>query len=258
MRRRRLYALLMPRAVPLMLLLVLAPLAAGASSPPAGSSQEPTADDLAMVRQQLAAARSALAKLATLGVSERGRQELGQRIRRAEEALSRYERLTERGVPRKRAQGALFAAGAVMVADDTTLIGTIDDALLPILAVGALATLILTHAPPTVPELGQVWQEVTAAMVAVGQEAERVKREAARPRVLPARSNCQKHFERCQDTYLGRRDGGGFGQTLCSACFKFCKSQGLWPEALGPKMPCQWWDWLGTAPPGFEPQRSAP
>ncbi|HEX2570761.1 MAG TPA: hypothetical protein VH877_14485 [Polyangia bacterium] len=258
MRQRRVCALLVPRAAQLVLLLVLAPLAAHASSPPAGSSQEPTADDLAMGRQQLAAARSALAKLATLGVSERGRQELGQRIRRAEEALSRYERLTERGAPRKRAQGALFAAGAVLVADDTTLIGTIDDALLPILAVGALATLILTHGPPTVPELGQAWQEVTAAMVAVGQEAERVKKEAARPRVLPARSNCQKHFERCQDTYLGRRNSGGFGKTLCDACFELCNGQGLWPEALGPKMPCQWWDWIGTAPPGGDPKRSAP
>jgi hypothetical protein len=42
------------------------------------------------------------------------------------------------------------------------------------LAVGALARLILRHGRPTVPELTQAWQEVTAAMVAVGQEVERV------------------------------------------------------------------------------------
>jgi hypothetical protein len=251
-------ALFMRRAVLLGSLLALMPLAARASSPPAGSTQEPTADDLAMIRQQIAAARSALGKLAALQVPERSRQELDRRIQRATEALSRYERLAQRGAPRKKAQGVLFAAGAVMVADDTTLIGTIDDALLPILAVGALATLILTHGPPTVPELGQAWQEVTAAMMAVGQEAERVKKEAARPRVLPARSDCRKHYERCQDTYLGTRHSGGFGKTLCDACFDRCKGQGLWPDALGPKMPCQWWDWIGTAPPGGEPKRSAP
>ncbi|HEX2568159.1 MAG TPA: hypothetical protein VH877_01290, partial [Polyangia bacterium] len=186
MRQRTLYAFPVPRAAAVVFLLALAPLAVHAS-PPAGSPQEPTADDLAVIRQQIAAARSALGKLATLQVPEPSRQELDRRIQRATEALSRYERLTQRGAPRKKAQGALFAAGAVMVADDTTLIGTIDDALLPILAVGALATLILTHGPPTAPELGQAWQEVTAAMMAVGQEAERVKKEAARPRVMPAR-----------------------------------------------------------------------
>ena len=240
-----------------MLLLTLAPLAVRASSPPAGSSQEPTADDLAMVRQQLAAARSALAKLVTLGVSERGRQELGQRIRRAEEALSRYERLTERGAPRKRAQGALFTAGAVIMADDTTLIGTIDDALLPILAVGALATLLLTHGPPTVPELGQAWQEVTAAMMAVGQEAERVKKEAARPRVLPARSDCKKHYERCLESYLGQRSGG-WNRTMCQNCWERCKNAKYWPDTVGENQPCQWWDWIGTVPPRDLPSRSVP
>jgi hypothetical protein len=237
-------------------MLALAPLVARASSPPAGSSQEPTADDLAMIRQQIAASRSALGKLAALQVPAKDREGLDQRIQRAEEALSRYERLAQRGAPRKRAQGVLFAAGAVIVADDMTLIGTIDDALLPILAVGALATLILTHGPPTVPELGQAWQEVTAAMVAVGQEAERVKKEAARPRVLPARSDCKKHYERCQDTFLGTPNSGGFGKTLCDACFDRCKGQKIWPDALDPKRPCQWWDWLDAA--GGEPKRSAP
>ncbi|HEX2568161.1 MAG TPA: hypothetical protein VH877_01300 [Polyangia bacterium] len=257
MRQRTLYAFPVPCAAAVVFLLALAPLAVHAS-PPAGSPQEPTADDLAMIHQQIAAARSALGKLAALQVPEPSRQELDRHIQRATEALSRYERLTQRGAPRKKAQGALFAAGAVMVADDTTLIGTIDDALLPILAVGALATLILTHGPPTAPELGQAWQEVTAAMVAVGQEAERVKKEAARPRVMPARSNCRKHYERCQDTFLGTPNSGGWGQTLCKACFDRCQREGIWPDALGPKRPCQWWDWLGTAPPGGEPQRSTP
>jgi hypothetical protein len=131
---------------------MLMPVAAHAS-PPAGSAQEPTADDLAMIREHLAAARSALAKLAALRVPEQSRQELDRRIQQAAEALSRYERLAQRGAPRKKAQGVLFVAGAAIVADDTTFIGTIDDALLPILAVGALATLILTHGPPTAPEL---------------------------------------------------------------------------------------------------------
>ncbi|HEX2568163.1 MAG TPA: hypothetical protein VH877_01310 [Polyangia bacterium] len=257
MRQRMLCALLMPSAVLLGLVLALAPLAAHAS-PPAGSPQEPTADDLAMIRQQIAAARSALGKLAALQVPEPSRQELDRRIQRATEALSRYERLAQRGAPRKKAQGALFAAGAVMVADDTTLIGTIDDALLPILAVGALATLILTHGPPTVPELGQAWQEVTAAMMAVGQQAERVKREAARPRVMPARSDCKKHYERCQDTYLGKPHSGGWGKSICQQCLDRCKDSSAWPDVTPDGKPCQWWEWIGVVPPGGLPRRSTP
>jgi hypothetical protein len=237
---------------------VLAPVAAIASPPPAVLAKEPTADDLAMIRQQIAAARSALGKLAALQVPEQSRQELDRRIQRATEALSRYERLAQRGAPRKKAQGVLFVAGAAIVADDTTLIGTIDDALLPILAVGALATLILTHGPPTAPELDRAWQEVTAAMMAVGQEAERVKKAAARPRVLPARSNCQKHYERCQDTYLGRPNSGSFGKTICNECLDLCKSNGFWPEATGANKPCQWWEWIGTTAPGGEPKRATP
>jgi hypothetical protein len=236
---------------------VLAPVAI-ASPPPAVLAKEPTADDLTMIHRQIAAARSALGKLAALQVPEQSRQELDRRIQRATEALSRYEHLAQRGFPRKRAQGVLFVAGAAIVADDTTLIGTIDDALLPILAVGALATLILTHGPPTAPELSQAWQEVTAAMMAVGQEAERVKKEAARPRVLPARSNCQKHYERCLGTYLGQPHSGGRGRTMCLNCFDRCQKAKYWPDTVGENQPCQWWDWIGTVPPRDQPSRSVP
>jgi hypothetical protein len=152
----------------------------------------------------------------------------------------------------------LFVAGAAIVADDTTLIGTVDDALLPLLAVGALATLILTHGPPTAPELGQAWQEVTAAMMAVGQEAERVKKEAARPRVLPARSDCRKHYERCQESYLGRPNSGGRGRSRCYNCFELCQRSKSWPEVVGDNQPCQWWEWLGMPPLGGEPGRGTP
>jgi hypothetical protein len=242
----------------LAVMLVLAPVVAIASPPPAVLAKEPTADDLAIIRQQIAAARSALGKLAALQVPEQSRQELDRRIQRATEALSRYERLAQRGAPRKKAQGVLFVAGAAIVADDTTLIGTIDDALLPIITVGALATFILTHGSPTAPELSQAWQEVTAAMMAVGQEAERVKKEAARPRVMPARSDCKKHYERCLESYLGQPRSGGWNRTLCQNCWNICRNQKYWPEAVGDNQPCQWWEWIGTLPPTGKPNRSVP
>jgi hypothetical protein len=248
-------------AAPLALVLTFAPLAAFASSPPPGGfSQEPTADDLAMVRKQIAEARSALAKLAALEVPKKDRHELDQRLKRAEEALTRYERLSERGKSRQRTQGVLFAAGAVFVADDASIVGAIDDALLPILAVGGLATLILTHGPPSVPELATAWQEVAVAMVAVGQEAARIKKEAARPRVIPARSQCQKHYERCQETYLGKRNSGYWGSSICKACWDQCNNKKYWPDTTGDGKPCTWWteDWWSTAPSGGEPQRRTP
>ena len=258
MRPRSLCTFFASRAVPLAFLLAFTPLPALASSPPAGIAQEPTADDLAMVRKQIAQARSALAKLTALEVPQKNRHELDQRIQQADETLSRYEHLAGRGTPRRRTQGVLFAAGAVIVADDVSFIGTVDDALLPILAVGALATLLLTHGPTTVPELGHAWQDVVVAMEAVGQEAERVKRAAARPRVLPARSNCRKHFEKCQETYLGRPNSGSFGKSICDECFDRCQGGKSWPDVLDSKKPCQWWEWIGTAPPGGEPKRSTP
>lgn len=257
MRQRLLRALsIAPRAAPLALLLTLAPLVALASSPPEGVSLEPTTGDLAMVRKQIAEARSAIVKLAALEVPKKDRHEIDKRLKQAEEALTRYERLSERGKPRRRTQGVLFAAGAVFVADDASLVGAIDDVLLPILAVGALATLILTHGPPSVPELATAWQEVVVAMEAVGQEAERIKKEAARPRVLPAPRECRKHFERCQDSYLGKRSSSYWGTSICKLCFDQCQKHG-WPDFVGDK-PCRWWEWMEGMPPGGVPRRSEP
>jgi hypothetical protein len=211
-----------------------------------------------MVRKQIAEARSAIAKLAALEVPKKDRHKIDKRLKQAEEALTRYERLSERGKPRRRTQGVLFAAGAVFVADDASIVGAIDDVLLPILAVGALATLILTHGPPSVPELATAWQEVVVAMEAVGQEAERIKKEAAVPRVLPARSNCQKHLNRCLDTPLGTPHTGNWGSSVCYECFRACKDPKYWPDTTGDGKSCRWWEWRDMMPLEDKPKRTSP
>jgi hypothetical protein len=173
-------------------------------------SHEPTDADLRLVQQQIVQAKNALSRLRALPipVPAQKRQELDRRIARAETALKQYKDLVKRGKPRKRAQGIFYAAGAILVLDDASLVGTADDVLLPIVALGTLATKLLTYGPPSLPELAGAWKDVTTTMESAGQEADRVKQEAARKLNFSLRSVACRAMGRSgsQDYHQESRD----------------------------------------------------
>jgi hypothetical protein len=237
------------RAVPLAFMLMLAPLIVAASPPPRAAIREPTDKDLSTVRERIAQARGTLVRLTALPADER--RELERRVQRAEETLGRYQRLAERGKARQRTQGTLYTAGVSIVFNDVSGVGAIDDALLPLIAVGLLATHLLTQPPPAVPELAATWHEVVVAMEAVGQGADQVRKEAARKRAIPAREDCDEHAKRCLETPLGKRHSGStWNFSTCADCLDACHAQRFWPDTGWDKKSCRWWEFLGALPPG--------
>lgn len=156
-------------------------------------AQEPTPQDLAACRVRIAEARQALGRLRR--VSDEDRRELEARVRQAESALARYERLAAQGKPRRRAQGVLYTAGVAVLANDVSGVGVVDDALIPLLLLGLWATRLLAK-PVAQPELHAAWRDVVQSMTAVGAAARAAS--ARRPR-LPPRNHCREHYVRCTE-----------------------------------------------------------
>jgi hypothetical protein len=133
--------------------------------------------------------------------------------------------------------------------NDASGVGAIDDALLPLIAVGLLATHLLMQPPPSVPEFVAAWQEVVVAMEAVGREADKVRKEAARQRAIPARKNCEEHLKRCLETPLSRpHTGSTYGKSICYDCWEACRGQNVWPDSTEAGKPCRWWEWIDMTP----------
>lgn len=110
---------------------------AGVVPPPRPRIEVPTVDDVAAVRRHLDAARAALGR-----VTAERRALLAGKLAKAEAALSRFERLADANRSRRRGHRAIYAAGAMILADDLSGVGAADDVVLPSLAIALLVVQI--------------------------------------------------------------------------------------------------------------------
>lgn len=192
----------------------------------------PSDDDVELLRWHVERARRALPGLPALE-----REDMAQRIRRAEDALDRLDRALGTGSWCTKGKGYLFVAGAAVVADDATGVGAVDDIALPFLAVAALALHLMTEAPAPPAELQIAWGGVVGALDAIGRRAETLKSSPPIPL-----TNCVEHVGACLETPLGAKNSGGsWGSSICHDCLRLCESRGTWPFATGAGKDCSWW-----------------
>jgi hypothetical protein len=193
-----------------------------------------------MVRSRIEKARAALAKLHHLSAPQR--RELSSTVEKAEAALAHYEQLSQRGQTRRHASGTLYAAGATLLFDDVSGLGTIDDALLPLIALGLLAVHLATQPPVAAPELDHAWNSVITALNEAGQVASQIAA-AGRSKSRPARHNCRENMIRCLGTPLGNRGTGRSPRhSICADCLEICQGTGMWPEFGHDGKDCRWWE----------------
>lgn len=203
-----------------------------------GGAVVPTAADLAEIRGRIQAAEAAVSDL-----PPQDRAPMRQAISRAKSTLQDYERLAAKGATRQRRVGQIYVAGAVIVADDVSGLGAADDVLLPFLALGLLATHLITEAPAPPADLAQAWGDVIAGLDAVGKAAEGI-RAGQRVSPMPPMDNCTAHLQECLGTSLGdTHSGGTWGRSICRDCFDVCRGARHWPSATGHGKDCQWWNY---------------
>lgn len=189
------------------------------------------------VHQRLKAAHDALDQLPT---EEQG--ELRAALTRAERAIERFERLARQGRSRQQTEEFLKRVAALALVDDATVGGIADDALLPLLILGVIATRLAMEAPAPPQALADAWRDVLDTLQAVGTVAEAAAIEAARRYPHPDFRDCTAHLNGCLGTKLGRpHSGGTWGHSICKDCFDQCTGQGKWPRQTGDGKNCRWW-----------------
>lgn len=124
--------------------------------------------EVGVVRTRLARAR---AGLSSSRLTEDERRTLQARLSAAEKALDAYVSVVTRGDKRAAATAPLYAAGGVVLADDVTGVGTADDPLLPIIALGVLVAHAATAPPAPDSEISKAWIALVAAMEAASATA---------------------------------------------------------------------------------------
>ena len=81
-------------------------------------------------------------------------------VTRARAALERYETLAREGENRLRVEGTLYVTGVALTMDDASGVGTLDNVLLPFVALGFVATRMMMDAPAGSQDITQAWNEV--------------------------------------------------------------------------------------------------
>jgi hypothetical protein len=198
--------------------------------------RSPTEEDVQWLRARTARARSAVWSLPK---SKQGR--VLALIERADRAINRFEYLARKGGCRRKGQGFFYVAGAAVVADDTTGIGAADDVLLPLFALGLVATKLTTEAPAPPAELEQSWIAVISSLEAVGKAAESV-RASRRVSPMPPDDDCVAHVRECMASPLSKKRGGKHGRSVCVDCVEICRRQGSWPGKTWDGKDCRWWN----------------
>lgn len=205
------------------------------TSPSRAEASIPSDGDMELIREHLRAARETLPRM-----PESGQPALREVIARAEDALSRYEELVHQGRWHRRGKDLFYFAGAVTLADDASVIGTIDDIFLPFIFLGVLAVHLATEAPAPPPALTQAWDQVIGSLEEVGRT---VSVEALpRGRRMPPMRDCVAHLVLCLGTRLGAPGSGRSpNHSLCADCLEICHGSGKWPERSHDDRDCRWW-----------------
>lgn len=150
----------------------------------AAYAQAPATKDVDAIHLRLVQARAKLLR-PDFGLTPAEQDILLMKLAKAETALQNYERLSQRGRVRHAATAPLYVAGSGLVADDLTGVGTADDVLLPLIALGVLATSLLTQRPALPGELDIAWRDTLAALDAVSQAATLMSANKAKPQEQP-------------------------------------------------------------------------
>jgi hypothetical protein len=128
-------------------------------------------------RVRLAEARKALDSHPG-GLGAKQRETLHRQLQKAETALQNYVRLHSKYQEKQGSQQAaaapLVAAGAIVLADDASAVGVVDDVLLPFIGIALLVTQFKPHAPPDQTELSIAWNKTLHELEALGKEATQI------------------------------------------------------------------------------------
>lgn len=123
----------------------------------------PTSADLLSARRRLAEIR-ALVEREDSPLTREDRQRLAPLLAEAMAQLDRYQKLAAEGSSRTKALATIGVMSAGVLADDATVIGTVDDVALPLLGLAALITLVATRPRPSEVDLDSAWQNVVGAL----------------------------------------------------------------------------------------------
>jgi hypothetical protein len=102
-------------------------------------------------------------------LTDEERSELQRSTAAAEANLNSYTDLASQGSTRTATMGSLGVAAGVLVADDATGVGALDDPLLILLGIGAAATLLFTRAPASDAALANSWRRVAESLQQTAQ-----------------------------------------------------------------------------------------
>lgn len=229
------------RAFYALLVFLIFSMAASADEAPSA----PTQGDVDAVLQRIQRAREALAKRGST-LNAQHQRSLLDKLGEVEKALGTYENLRRQGTSRQNATRPLYIAGAALLADDVTGIGTADDALVPFLGLGILGVYLVTHPPVLPAELARAWMQVIMALEEVGHAAGGIHLMAgSHASDIPKRKDCLKHLTGCLGTRLGRPGSGrSRGHSVCADCFEICQGEEkAWPDVGHDGKDCRWWNY---------------
>lgn len=162
-----------------------------------GHAAPALAQEAAAARVRLAEARKALdSQSASLDAKQR--ELLHRQLRKAEAALHGYVRMHaehhEAQDPKRSAAAPLVAAGAIVLADDASGIGVVDDVLLPFIGIALLVTQLKPHSHPDQTELDAAWNKTLHELEALGKVATQINEAQGYvppPALLPAFPDAQ-------------------------------------------------------------------
>lgn len=162
------------------------------------------------------------------------KQQLRAAVAGSRTALSRYNRLRQRGTTRATVMMPIQASAGAIVADDATGIGVADDILLIPLALAAIATHVLTDDTATSDEIGQAWNQTLDSIRNLGA----VAAAAAAMTTDDIERRCMEKLHQClENPWQPEWNREVFGHRKeCRGCYRLCKSQaGTWPENKCPR-----------------------
>ena len=97
-------------------------------------------------------------------ISEDERERIRRAIANARVAVENYRNLRDQGQTRTATMAGIGVAAVAIVADDATVVGTIDDPLLILLGLAAIATLIATRSPASQDVVAEAWRQTGQAI----------------------------------------------------------------------------------------------